>query len=70
MPSTEAALVAAARRVSLLQSKRARLRRELREVDAELRLAKRQLRALVSNVRDPFDQAPPLRMFGERTGTE
>lgn len=69
MPSHEAALVAAARRVSICQSKRARLRRELKEVDAELAMAKKQLRALASSTRDPFDQAPPLRIFSEKTGS-
>lgn len=69
MATHEAALVAAARRVSRCQSKRVRLRRHLREVEGELKLAKQQLRALVRSTSDPFDQAPPLRLFGEIKGS-
>jgi len=66
MPSHEAALVAAARRVATCQRQRASLRRRLKEVAGELRLAKKQLRALVQSTRDPLEQTPPLRLFGEK----
>jgi len=65
VPTHEAALIAEARRVARLQSKRLRLRRELREAEAELRTARKNLKALAAAGRDPFDQSPPLRGFGE-----
>lgn len=70
MPTTEAAIVNEARRVARLQAKARRLRRDLKDVAAELRLAKRNIKALASSTGDPFNQTPPLRMFGERASGE
>lgn len=66
MPKFETSIVNEARRVARLQSRARALRRELKTVQAELRLAKKNLRALASAKVDPFDQAPPLRAFGEK----
>jgi len=53
------------------QERRRKIRRVLKEVDAEIRSAKKNLRVMASAKNDPFDQAPPLRMFGEtKTGSE
>jgi ribosomal protein L10 len=68
MPTNEAAIVAEARRVARIQARMRTLRRELRTCSGELRVAKKNLRALASSTRDPFEQAPPLRMFGETAG--
>ncbi len=70
MPTHEAAIVAEARRVARLQARKRKLAREMRVCVAELKMAKRNLRAMADRLGDPFDQAPPLRMFDERTGTE
>lgn len=62
MPAHDVALIQEARRVARLQARRLKLRRELREVDGELRTARRNLRKLAASVAgDPFDQAPPVR---------
>jgi hypothetical protein len=65
MPSSEAAIIAEARRVARIQQRIVRLNRELREAKAELKLAKKNLKALASETRDPFKQSPPLRGFDE-----
>jgi hypothetical protein len=65
MPTHEGALIAEARRVTRLQAKLTRLRREQRSVQAELRQARKNLRALAQSKADPFDQAPPIKGFGE-----
>ncbi|PYR90187.1 MAG: hypothetical protein DMF84_22095 [Acidobacteria bacterium] len=68
MPTHEAAIVAEARRVARLQERQRRFRRELKACAAELKTAKKNLRVLASAARDPFEQSPPLRVFGERAG--
>lgn len=65
MPSYEAAIIAAARRVARAQAKCRRLRRELAETQTELKHAKRDLRAIAGAARDPFTQSPPVRGFDE-----
>lgn len=71
MPNHEAALVAAARRVASCQTKRAVLRRQLKEVEGELKLAKKELRVLAAQaIPLASDQLPPLRMFGETAAKE
>jgi len=66
MPSHEAALISEARRVARLQRKLTALRRQVKEVQGELRLAKKNLKVLASAASpDPFDQSPPMRVFGE-----
>lgn len=65
MPKLATSLMNEARRVARLQARSRQLRRELKVVDAELKLARKNLRALADAKSDPFDQSPPLRMFGE-----
>ena len=65
MPTHEAALIAEARRLTRLQQKRSRLRRDLKAIEAEIKTARKNLRALAQNGRDPFEQTPPLKAFGE-----
>jgi len=65
MPKLETQLMNEARRVARLQTRTRALRRELKVAEGELRLARRQLRALASAKHDPFEQSPPLRIFGE-----
>ncbi len=70
MPTFEATIVSEARRVARLQARCRQLRRDLKDASAELKHAKKMLRSLAQSTRDPFEQAPPLRVFGERSGTE
>ena len=65
MPSFESQLIAEARRVARAQNKCKRLRKELKLAAQELRQAKRDLKKLSDAARDPFNQSPPLREFGE-----
>lgn len=65
MPKLATSLMNEARRVARLQTRTRALRRELKVTEAELRLARKNLRALANATADPFDQAPPLRIFGE-----
>lgn len=52
--------VQAARRVARLQERRRRLRRELRAVDDELRLAKKQLKTVLSSSARDEDLETPM----------
>jgi len=63
MPTHTSALVAEARRLARLQLKLRKLKHEEKVVQAEIKLVKKNLRALAT--RDPFDQSPPLKTFGE-----
>lgn len=65
MPTFEAQLIAEARRVARAQAKCKRLRKELKLAAQELRQAQRDLRKVSASARDPFNQGPPLREFGE-----
>jgi hypothetical protein len=69
MPTFESSIVAEARRVARLQARQRTLRRQLRDVGKELRLAKKNLRALAGAKNDPFEQSQPLRGFGEQRAT-
>lgn len=66
MPTHEQALVAEARRIARLQHKQRRLKADLKAVATELKTARRNLKALAQRSTDPFEQTPPLRMFGEK----
>lgn len=59
----EGQMVSEARRIARAQNKLRRLRAEMKAAQAELRDAKRTLRALASSARDPM--TPPMRLFGE-----
>ena len=71
MPSHQTQLLTEARRVTRLAHKAARLRRELKTTEAELRHAKKTFKALAAAVTRPEpdtrieQQTPPLRVFGE-----
>lgn len=65
MPTYEAAIIDAARRVARAQAKCRRLRRELSIEQQNLKHAKKDLRALAGAARDPFSQSPPVRGFDE-----
>lgn len=64
MPTHEQAMVSEARRVARAQTRITRLNRELKEARAELRLAKKNLKALARET--VAQQTPPMRLFGER----
>jgi prefoldin subunit 5 len=67
MPKHEAAIISEARRVASLERKQRDLKRTLKEVAAELRQARKNLKALATAPRpDPFEQTPPMRLFGEK----
>jgi hypothetical protein len=68
MASHEADIVREAARVARLQLKIRKLAAETREARGELKIARKNLRALAQAKLDPFVQAAPLRMFGERQG--
>lgn len=70
MPTHETSIVAEARRVARLQARKRQLRRDLKTIDKELKLAQKNLRALARVAVDPFEQVPPLRMFGESAGVK
>ncbi len=68
MPTNAQTLVSEARRLARLQARRARLRRDLRAVETEMRQARRNVRklsALVEHRADFEAPTPPLREFGE-----
>jgi ribosomal protein L10 len=66
MPTFESVIITEAKRVARLSRRAATLRKQLKDTETELRLAKRTLRKVASTVRtDPFDQTPPLRTLGE-----
>lgn len=70
MPKIDAALVIEARRVARLQRRQTEARRQLKAIAAELKLAKKNLSALAASTSDPFQQSPPLRLFGESGGAK
>ncbi len=67
MPTYEAAILVEARRVARLQRQARALKTKLKQVDAELRLAKRDLRKIIG-ARETVSQMPPLKAFGEQQG--
>lgn len=60
MPSTTTAIVAEAKRLQRLMTKRRALNAQLRGIEKEIRLVRRHLRGLAVNVGflDPDDQLP------------
>ena len=67
MPTFESLVVTEAKRVARLSRRAATLRKQLKDTEAELRLARRTLRKVAAAaVRpDPFDQLPAMRTLGE-----
>lgn len=66
MPTFEALVITEAKRVARLSRRASSLRKQLKDCEAELRLAKRTLRKVAAAVRsDPFDQTPPMRTLGD-----
>lgn len=63
-------IIVAARRLTRLQRSRRDTARRLKQLDDEIRLAKRELKAIAGAAFDSdlFDLAPPLRIFGESQG--
>ena len=67
-PTYEQELLNAARTVARLQAKRRRLRRQLKETDAELRHERRILRALANRNDERRPDVAPSRFFAGATG--
>lgn len=64
--SVGAELIRVARRIATLQRQRRRLTQQRKAVDDELRMRRRELRALAAGREaSPDQQLPPLRQFGE-----
>lgn len=63
-------VLVAARRLIRLQTTRRRVARELKRLDQNIRLAKRELRAINTAALEVVEgeQTPPLRLFGESQG--
>jgi chaperonin cofactor prefoldin len=57
VPTTPKQLITEAKRLQRLQTRRATIRRELKSVDDEIRLVRRNVKAL--SQMDPDDQLPP-----------
>ena len=68
MPTYETELLAAARAVARLQAKRRTLKRQLKQVAAELRHEKKMLRALAEKVDERRPDVWPSRVFGGGVG--
>jgi hypothetical protein len=70
--TAEREIIRAARRLTRLQRERRALLGRLKEKDGEIRLAKRELRALTQSVTGTGldEQTPPLREFGETGGVK
>jgi len=61
MPTNAGQLVQEARRLERFQARRRKLRAELRELDKQIKLSRKHIRALAQADTDPFDQVPPMR---------
>lgn len=60
MPTHESAIVTAAKRLARAQERRRKARREMKALEAEIRTARKELRAvMVSALRNPDDQLSP-----------
>lgn len=68
MPSYEVELLAAARAVARLQAKRRQLRKQLKQVAADLRHEQKILRAIASRNDDRRPDVLPSRIFGDGVG--
>lgn len=66
MPTLEQSMITEARRVARLLEKQKTLKRQMTEVSAELRLARRNLKALAGAKQAGDPLTPPMRLFGER----
>lgn len=64
--TVEAELIRCARNVARLQTRRRRLKRELKKIDADLKLERRHLRSLAMADREP--DIVPSRLFGAGVG--
>jgi hypothetical protein len=64
--TVEAELIRCARNVARLQTRRRRLKRELKKIDADLKLERRHLRGLAMADREP--DIVPSRLFGAGVG--
>ena len=61
MPSHESALVTAAKRLARCQAARRKAKRDLRIIEAEIKIARKELRALAASALDrPFEDEPEL----------
>jgi acyl-CoA hydrolase len=65
--TTAGNLMIVARKLASKQRRRRELLKMLRIVDAEIKQAKKELKALAGQMTkdDPFDQTPPMRVFNE-----
>jgi len=76
MPTYEQELLNAARAVARLQTKRRKLRKELKRVSAELHHEQKMLRGIANRNDDRRPDVMPSRLFGDgaghvaKTGTE
>ena len=61
----EAQLMTAARNVGRLERRCRDLRKQLKVAAGELRHERKMLKALAGAKVDPFEQTPPMRVFGE-----
>lgn len=68
MPKHETEVMRCARTIAALQRRRRTLRRELKKIDADLKVERRHLRALVDALADRRPDVFPLRAFGEGVG--
>lgn len=62
---SEEVLIRTARAIARLETKQRALRRELKEVAAELRTRKRELRAVSQMAIDRKPDSPPMRLYSE-----
>lgn len=68
MPTYEQELLNAARAVARLQTKRRKLRKELKRVAAELRHEQKMLRGIATRNDDRRPDVMPSRVFGDGVG--
>ncbi|MGH9411319.1 MAG: hypothetical protein ACRD1V_17935 [Vicinamibacterales bacterium] len=61
MPTNASQLIAEAKRLQRLLTRRRAVTKDLRAVNAEIRLVRKNVKALSgADAKDPFDQVPPL----------
>jgi len=68
MKTYSEALVRAARAVARLQTARRRLRRQLRQIETDLKVEKKHVRALMQELDDRRPDIVPSRSFGDGVG--
>ena len=60
MPTMESAIVTAAKRLARAQVRRRAVRKQLRDIEQEIKIARKELRAImISALDNPEDQLPP-----------